>query len=77
VVVQVTAYAAAVLRQRRRALTLGAVTAALYGYFWVLLDAEDYALLIGSVGLFAVLGLVMYLTRRLDWSAPAASRGPG
>jgi inner membrane protein len=73
VVAQVTAYGAAVLRQRRGALTLGLVTAILYAYFWVLLDAEDHALLIGSAGLFAVLALVMYLTRRVDWSAPAGA----
>ena len=77
VVAQVTAYAVAVLRRRRSALTLGLVTAVLYAYFWVLLDAEDYALLIGSVGLFAVLALVMYLTRRVDWSAPAGAALPG
>jgi inner membrane protein len=36
----------------------------------VLLQAEDYALLLGSVGLFLILALVMYVTRRLDWYAP-------
>ena len=34
---------------------------------------EDYALLIGSVGLFVILGMVMYLTRRIDWYGS----GPG
>ena len=32
-----------------------------------LLRAEDYALLLGATGLFAVLAAVMFLTRRLDW----------
>jgi inner membrane protein len=32
-----------------------------------LLRAEDYALLLGACGLFAVLAAVMFLTRRLDW----------
>ena len=35
----------------------------LYG----LLTAEDYALLMGSLLLFALLGVFMVLTRRLDW----------
>ena len=30
---------------------------------------EDYALVIGSVGLFAILGAIMYATRRVDWYA--------
>jgi inner membrane protein len=33
----------------------------------VLLVNEDYALLIGSIGLFLILGLIMYATRRVDW----------
>jgi inner membrane protein len=32
-----------------------------------LLSAEDYALLMGSLLLFGVLGAFMVLTRKLDW----------
>jgi len=28
---------------------------------------QDYALLVGSAGLFVVLAAVMWLTRRIDW----------
>lgn len=41
--------------------------AGLYGMLYALLSAEDYALLMGSLLLFAVLAGVMVLTRRLDW----------
>jgi len=41
----------------------------------VLLQAEDYALLLGSVGLFAILALVMFVTRRIDWYAPRPGGG--
>jgi len=34
---------------------------------YVLLLSEDYALLLGSLLLFAVLGAVMIMTRRVDW----------
>ena len=43
--------------------------ALLYGYLYVLLMNEDYALLIGSIGLFAILAAIMYATRRVDWYA--------
>ena len=33
------------------------------------LQAEDYALLIGSLGLFFVVTLLMVLTRKIDWYA--------
>ncbi|VDB01312.1 hypothetical protein S1OALGB6SA_2416 [Olavius algarvensis spirochete endosymbiont] len=29
--------------------------------------SEDYALLLGSIGVFAVLGLVMLITRKIKW----------
>jgi inner membrane protein len=32
------------------------------------LQLQDYSLLLGTVGLFVVLGIVMYSTRNLDWS---------
>ena len=31
------------------------------------LQAEDYALLIGSIGLFVIVVLLMILTRKIDW----------
>jgi inner membrane protein len=49
----------------------------LYSYLYVLLQAEDYALLLGSIGLFVILALVMYLTRRVDWYAPRMGRAAG
>lgn len=38
-----------------------------YIFLFGTLQAEDYALLIGSLGLFFVLGLLMILTRKIDW----------
>jgi inner membrane protein len=39
----------------------------LYGYLYLLLRLEDYALLAGSAGLFLMLAFVMFLTRRINW----------
>ena len=50
-----------------RGLGFSAGLAGLYGLLYGLLSAEDYALLMGSLLLFAVLAAVMVLTRRLDW----------
>jgi inner membrane protein len=43
--------------------------ALLYGLLWTLLRTEQWSLAIGAVMLFAVLAVVMVLTRRLDWYA--------
>jgi inner membrane protein len=69
VVAALAAYAAAALARRRRAAALAGIVAALYGYLYVVLRDEDYALLIGSLGLFAALAAAMFLTRRVDWYA--------
>ena len=63
----ITSYSGAVLRSMRRAAPIGALLTALYGYLYVTLKAEDYALLFGALGVFAVLAAFMYLTRRIDW----------
>lgn len=67
VVTLVFAYGIAILRSRRRASILSGILTGLYGYLYVLLMNQDYALLIGSIGLFLILVLVMYLTRKVDW----------
>ena len=56
-----------VLGGRRRGALMGAAMATLYGYLYLLLRLEDYALLAGSVGLFVMLALLMFLTRRVNW----------
>jgi inner membrane protein len=62
-----TAYGTTVLRRLREGLLLGAMIATGYGYLAVVLKSEDYALLLGSAGLFVVLASVMYLTRNIAW----------
>ncbi len=69
VVLLVAGYARAVLASNRVALIIAGILATLYGFLFVILQQEDFALLFGSLGLFAILAVVMYLTRRVDWFA--------
>jgi inner membrane protein len=63
----IAGYARAVLNGRKPAASVLTSLAALYGFLYLLLRLEDYALLAGSIGLFVVLAGVMYATRRMDW----------
>ena len=72
IVGMVMAYGVVVLRGLNRALAVGSGVALLYVYLYVLLVNEDYALLFGSIGLFLILALIMYATRRVDWYAVGA-----
>lgn len=70
IIVLISGYSLAILRGKRRALGMSGMLVILYGYLYVLLQAEDYALLLGSLGLFVILALVMFLTRKVDWYSP-------
>ncbi len=72
IVLLISGYCWAVLRTFRRALLMALITGVLYGYLFVLLQLQDYALLCGSLGLFVILALIMYLTRNINWYAPTA-----
>ena len=63
----VALYVAAFLRRKSHGLILGGMIAAEYVFLFSVLQSEDYALLIGSLGLFALLAAVMTATRRIDW----------
>lgn len=60
-------YVSFVLRSFWRGLGFASLMGVLFGVLYALLQAEDYALLMGSLLLFGVLAIVMVLTRRLDW----------
>jgi inner membrane protein len=62
-----TFYLSYVLRHVARGLGFGAMLATLYGAVYGLLISEDNALILGSLLLFAVLTVVMVVTRRVDW----------
>lgn len=68
-VLMITFYSWSVLRSGRRALLVGGELSLIYGFLYVSLQLQDYSLLLGTVGIFAVLSVVMYATRNLDWYA--------
>ena len=62
-------YATHMLGRASAGVAFGASIAGLYGLLYALLQMEQNALAIGSVGLFAAVAAVMVLTRRIDWYA--------
>lgn len=63
----ITAYSWFILRNRKLTFLVAAVLLICYLFFYSLLQLQDYALLMGSVGLFLILATIMYLTRNIDW----------
>lgn len=60
-------YGVAIFNKFAYGIFFAAVNFICYIFLFGTLQAEDYALLLGSVGIFAVVAALMILTRKIDW----------
>jgi inner membrane protein len=62
-----TYYVTHVLGSLARGLSFATILVVLYGMLYVILQSQDYALLLGTLLLFGFLAVVMVVTRKVDW----------
>lgn len=67
VIVLISAYAKSMFKSNLLTALMGLILIILYGFIFTIIQLQDYALLLGSIGLFIVLAVVMYLSRRISW----------
>src|SRR4029078_9724184 len=67
VIPMITLYSKQLFNNARSSLLTGGIITLQYAFIFVLIRLEETALLVGSIGLFIVLGLVMYASRKIDW----------
>lgn len=60
-------YSVSMLKIRRLVWQLLTMLVGIYGFIFILLQLEDYALLAGSIGVFLALAAVMFSSRKVDW----------
>ena len=72
----ISVYSSEVLGARRRVGPVAAALTVMYAYLYVTLQAEDFALLSGTLALFVVLALFMTMTRSIDWYELEISHPP-
>jgi inner membrane protein len=63
----ITLYSRAILKGIKFPLMIAISLGGLYGFIYVIIQLENYALLVGSIGLFVILGIVMFVSRKIDW----------
>jgi inner membrane protein len=68
VIVLITLYSKSILKTFKFPLFIGASLTALYAFIYVIIQLENYALLVGSIGLFLILAIVMFVSRKIDWN---------
>jgi inner membrane protein len=63
----ISLYSRFILKTKKGGAFMAIMLTVIYSYLLVVLHLETYALLSGSLLLFTVLAVVMYVTRNLDW----------
>ncbi|HMJ70905.1 MAG TPA: cell envelope integrity protein CreD [Cyclobacteriaceae bacterium] len=66
-IVLLSLYSTTFFKQRSLVLLFSAVMSIFYVFIFVIIQAEDFSLLIGSVGLFMIIAVVMYFSRNIRW----------
>jgi len=63
----ISVFTKSVFNSIRMAFNMAAVLTTLYAFLFILLKLEDYALLFGNIGLVVIIGLVMYISQKINW----------
>ena len=60
-------YSKSVFKKWNIVLIFSFILSMLYLFIFVLIQLQDYSLLFGSIGLFALLAIIMYVSRKINW----------
>ncbi len=63
----ITVFLAGVLKERKTAIVIGLILTCLYAFIYVLLSLETMSLLVGSIGLFIILAVIMFASLKINW----------
>lgn len=64
----ISSFIKALLKSIKPALIFAAILSIFYGFIFVIIQLQDLALLSGSIALFVVVAVLMYLSAKIDWS---------
>lgn len=64
----ITIYIHSFLKNLRLSTMVCFIMLLLYGFIFTIIQIQDYSLLMGSLGLFAVTAILMYFSRKINWN---------
>lgn len=70
----ITLYTKSLFTTWKVALLFGGLLTMLYGFIFILIQLQDNALLFGSIGLFILLAVIMYYSRKIEWYGKQQSK---
>lgn len=62
-------YTRSILKETKLSILISSCLIILYSFIYTIIQMEDYSLLMGSMGLFVILALIMFFSRKFDWQA--------
>jgi inner membrane protein len=66
-VLLISFYSSTFLKTRKLVLLFTLVLAVFYTFIFVIIQEQDFSLLIGSIGLFLIISMLMYFSRKISW----------
>ena len=66
-------YTLHILGNKKQAFFMFVMQLIVYGFVFMVLQVQDYALIAGSVGLFFILGVLMFFSKKIDFSKETQS----
>lgn len=67
IIVLISLYSVSIFHNGRITALLTALLTICYLYIFVIIQQQDYALLLGSLGLLTTVAVLMYVSRKIDW----------
>jgi inner membrane protein len=74
ILIQISSFGIVVLKSKQRAIIIACIMFFLYSFLLLLINLEEHSLLAGSIALFIILSLSMYLTRNVEWDKIAETK---
>lgn len=66
-VILISFYAKTFMSNNKLVLLFSALLTIFYGFIFVIILQQDFSLLIGSIGLFVIIGALMFVSRKVNW----------
>lgn len=67
-IILIGVFISALLKNRKSAFLFTCILSIFYGFIYVIIQLQDLSLLVGSVGLFIITAIMMYLSAKIDWN---------
>jgi inner membrane protein len=68
-VILISAYATTFISSRRLIILVSMLLVLFYSFIFIIILQQELSLLLGSVGLFIIIGMLMYFSRKVKWYA--------